>query len=601
MPLPGARLIALGIQPNGGTNWNAPQLANTFADVRALPVAGLVDGASVLALGRAAEADGLQGQFRYLSTSIAADDNKDTLAPNAGAGRWLRVSTAAHSLAPELRARAVGDYAAARAQSYVDFQHDERIHVTGAGLAGFFTVDKADVATADDGGTVLVAGDGTRLKRLFSGPVHAEWFGAKGDNGATNCTNALQAAITRFAEVAVGASGGGVYVVSDTISIPSNRKVTIASGVTIKGTAGSGKPVFANADFVAGNSGIVILGGTVDCVDAYKTLAFVKASGLKLENVTALGSVNSGEPESAGAIDLRDCIGVDVVNCSATKLGGCGLYAEGGERVSVIGGSYSNNPSDSGVDVTTCPRSMVLGVTATGNGASGISINGVDSVAANCTATGNRWGINVGHNAAEWSASRSVISGCISVANTEAGLVVQGNFTTDVVLTGNTVRANPINYSITPGTVSNCYSPGRLGVQTDAPEVDSHFVGPSGPPAVVGVAQTAVARFQGLGSNAVCDLSVDGGEGAVLQATNRADLSAKYPITLNKNGGPVRTGGPLYPGTPASAPQSDVGLYAGPGVPDPAFGANGDFYFRSNGGAGSSIYQNRVGVWVAIL
>jgi hypothetical protein len=37
----------------------------------------------------------------------------------------------------------------------------------------------------------------------------------------------------------------------------------------------------------------------------------------------------------------------------------------------------------------------------------------------------------------------------------------------------------------------------------------------------------------------------------------------------------------------------------GTGVPSNSVGANGDFYFRSDGGAGTCIYQKRIGVWVA--
>lgn len=40
-------------------------------------------------------------------------------------------------------------------------------------------------------------------------------------------------------------------------------------------------------------------------------------------------------------------------------------------------------------------------------------------------------------------------------------------------------------------------------------------------------------------------------------------------------------------------------LYSGAGVPANATGNDGDLYFRTDGGAGTTIYQRRVGVWVA--
>jgi hypothetical protein len=42
-----------------------------------------------------------------------------------------------------------------------------------------------------------------------------------------------------------------------------------------------------------------------------------------------------------------------------------------------------------------------------------------------------------------------------------------------------------------------------------------------------------------------------------------------------------------------------VGLYFGSGAPGAGVGGNGDFYFRQDGGAGTSLYQKRTGSWVA--
>lgn len=106
------------------------------------------------------------------------------------------------------------NYAALRAYSGLR----QSVYVTGylaaaapSGIAGFFVRDDHDITTADDGGTVLVAGNGVRWKRVFSDAIFFEWFGATFD-GVTDDHAALQAALTAagaFKSAKVSAQGGG--------------------------------------------------------------------------------------------------------------------------------------------------------------------------------------------------------------------------------------------------------------------------------------------------------------------------------------------------------------------------------------------------------
>lgn len=57
----------------------------------------------------------------------------------------------------------------------------------------------------------------------------------------------------------------------------------------------------------------------------------------------------------------------------------------------------------------------------------------------------------------------------------------------------------------------------------------------------------------------------------------------------------------LRPNTPAGATQAVVTLFAGAGAPSNGDGSNGDFYFRSNGGSMTTIYQKQTGAWVGIV
>lgn len=91
-------------------------------------------------------------------------------------------------------AKPLANYTALRAYNGTATQ----IRITSTGIAGFFYRDDADTTSADNGGTIIVAGNGKRWKRLFDGPSNIRWFGAKGDwNGTTGTddTLAIQSAI----------------------------------------------------------------------------------------------------------------------------------------------------------------------------------------------------------------------------------------------------------------------------------------------------------------------------------------------------------------------------------------------------------------------
>lgn len=85
--------------------------------------------------------------------------------------------------------------------------------------------------------------------------------------------------------------------------------------------------------------------------------------------------------------------------------------------------------------------------------------------------------------------------------------------------------------------------------------------------------------------------------GATSLALRNAADSANNVLVVDA--GIVTLRNKIFPGTDGAAAQSASGLYAGTGVPNNANGANGDIYFRSDGGAGTTIYQRRAGTWVA--
>lgn len=94
------------------------------------------------------------------------------------------------------------------------------------------------------------------------------------------------------------------------------------------------------------------------------------------------------------------------------------------------------------------------------------------------------------------------------------------------------------------------------------------------------------AMFWGPGGATAVDVGLERG------AANRLSLAT---------GDEFQAGAGIFPGTPAGARQTATRHFGGTGAPNNADGANGDFYFRSDGGALTTIYHKRVGAWVGII
>lgn len=95
------------------------------------------------------------------------------------------------------------------------------VDITTSGIWGRFHRVDSDTTSLDNGGTVLVGASNRRWKRQYTGGVHVEWFGAKGD-GTTNDTAAFQAAVNFGGEVN---AIGGKYKIDSRVSIKKNNVV----------------------------------------------------------------------------------------------------------------------------------------------------------------------------------------------------------------------------------------------------------------------------------------------------------------------------------------------------------------------------------------
>lgn len=152
-------------------------------------------------------------------------------------------------------AKPMADYVALRAYT----GRATSVRITSNGLSGFFYRDDADTASLDNGGTIIVASNGKRWKRLHNGTIDPRWFGAKMDwNGTTGTddTAALQAALdyawslrgiqtvrlsataktsaTLIQGSSVVLTGGGIICAADNIPVVQVSKETLNTFWAVK-------------------------------------------------------------------------------------------------------------------------------------------------------------------------------------------------------------------------------------------------------------------------------------------------------------------------------------------------------------------------------
>lgn len=104
----------------------------------------------------------------------------------------------------------------------------------GDGGEGLFQYVPTDVASADDGGSIIAAaGVPGRFKRVTGGVMRPEWFGAKLD-GVTNDTPAFQAALNaaHLAKIATVVHSRGTAYLATELDIPGG--VVLTSGLGLR-------------------------------------------------------------------------------------------------------------------------------------------------------------------------------------------------------------------------------------------------------------------------------------------------------------------------------------------------------------------------------
>lgn len=220
----------------------------------------------------------------------------------------------------------------------------------------------------------------------------------------------------------------------------------------------------------------------------------------------------------------------------------------------------------------------------------------------------------------------SEVTGILPVPNGGSGTATPSLVAgTNITITGtwpnqtvNTTGALP-----TPALVTGVTTPGNGEVHyTGDPSggIDTITVFLQAPDSIVGLGgSVVVGGGKGDASNFGGDVSIFGGTGGAGHTGGSVYISPgddgtganigkvflgfnnNIIISSNATNDVFNAGGALYPATPAAAQQSASSLYAGTGAPSNADGANGDYYFRSDGGASTHIYFKSGGAWVGII
>lgn len=313
---------------------------------------------------------------------------------------------------------------------------------------GILSPDSGDTITINGpieaGVWKIFAGSGTIAGSPRVETLYPQWWGAVGD-GTTSDTTAIQSALDISGGnqiVVIPNTSSNIYM-TGTLSIPSDIKIIISDGVTLKLPNGANEPIIQNADIVNGNSNICIEGGILNSNQAnqtanFSTIQLTKVTNSQFKNIEVNGSFTVGYI-GVGAWDLYQCEKVLIENSKVYNSSDEGLYLRECDYCQVVGGEYYDNLFGSGVATDKGEHNRVLNVYCHGNGGSNFSINGLYSSVTNCISESCLAfnGITLGHTGSP--ASYSVVSGCLVKGNpngirvlaSSSGVVVSNNIVID--------------------------------------------------------------------------------------------------------------------------------------------------------------------------
>jgi len=298
------------------------------------------------------------------ATAAAASATAAATSATASASSATTAQAAAVEAQTIISPVSVVDYTALRAYAGVA----TTLNVTGylvtaapQGIAGTFTRDDSDTTSADNGGTIIVASNGKRWKRVFDGPVSIQWFGVKGD-GATDDTSLINSAISTVSAAAVAAGRrihlwwpDGIYMTS---GILVKKYLWLDFGnAYIKRNANGGSTntncllraveTLSGSTYYGTYSNIKITGGTFDSNGYTVTAQVVRLQYLEDSEIHDVKVIHGGSNAPVWAF----CIGGRRLDISGLRINdGAELFQDGvhithGQHIN-ISGIYAESGDD---------------------------------------------------------------------------------------------------------------------------------------------------------------------------------------------------------------------------------------------------------------
>jgi hypothetical protein len=223
---------------------------------------------------------------RKLILADPSDNPYATLSQLAATSGSTNIGNGTETVADSLNALQLADYTALRAYA----GPRKSVYVTGylstaapSGIAGMFVRDDSDTTTADNGGTVIVATNGKRWKRPFTGYPSVLWFGAKGGDAVADTAGFAAARLATTGAILVP-NVGQAYLLTAPQTYGGS---TVASGL-IGMDNGTDKPIIRFSGISPGSNVMTLQGASMRTVQLVGLI--IDANSCGNDNVVLAGS-----------------------------------------------------------------------------------------------------------------------------------------------------------------------------------------------------------------------------------------------------------------------------------------------------------------------